>query len=130
MEVYELTGTSLSKWHDMSAQDVLPFKSLKLALIPDDRARLHGLIEIRFDQMLDEGFLDEARGLYQDENLHAGLPSMRSVGYRQAWEHFAGDYDQAIMREKAIIATRQLAKRQLTWLRSEPDFVQYIGRKL
>jgi len=121
MEVYELTGISLSEWHEKSAQDVLPFTSLKLALIPDDRARLHGLIEQRFDQMLNEGFLEEARELYQNENLHVDLPSMRSVGYRQAWEHFSGGYDQAMMREKAIIATRQLAKRQLTWLRSEPD---------
>ena len=120
MEVYELTGIPISDWHAKPVQNELPYQVLKLALIPDDRARLHMLIERRFDQMLSEGFLDEARGLYQSEALQEGLPSMRSVGYRQAWKYFIGEYDENIMREKAIIATRQLAKRQLTWLRREP----------
>jgi tRNA dimethylallyltransferase len=119
MEVYELTGIPISDWHVEPEQNKLPFKALKLALIPEDRARLHKLIEQRFDQMLEQGFMQEAQKLCQRETLHANLPSMRSVGYRQAWKHYSGEYDVTMMREKAIIATRQLAKRQLTWLRSE-----------
>lgn len=121
MEVYEITGKPISDLHAVADQDELPFKVLKLALIPDDRARLHARIEQRFDLMLERGFLEEARELFQREVLHKELPSMRSVGYRQAWKFFAGEYDEAMLRDKAIIATRQLAKRQLTWLRSEPD---------
>ncbi len=124
MEVYELTGIPISDWHAESEQNELPFKALKLALFPDDRARLHKLIELRFDQMLKQGFLEEAQELYQRETLHANLPSMRSVGYRQAWKYFEGEYNAAMMREKAIIATRQLAKRQLTWLRSESSLCE------
>lgn len=129
MEVYELTGINISDWHAESEQNELPFKALKLALIPDDRARLHKLIEQRFDQMLEQGFLEEAQMLYQRETLYEELPSMRSVGYRQAWKHFAGEYDAAMMREKAIIATRQLAKRQLTWLRSESSLREISAEK-
>ncbi len=121
MEVYEITGKPISDLHAESTQNELPFKVLKLALIPDDRTSLHARIEQRFDVMLEQGFLEEVWELFQRENLHAELPSMRSVGYRQAWKFFAGEYDKAMMRERAIIATRQLAKRQLTWLRSEPS---------
>jgi tRNA dimethylallyltransferase len=121
MEVYKLTGTPISNWHAKTEQYKLPFKPLRLALIPGDRARLHKLIKQRFEQMLEQGFLEEVQELYQRESIHADLPSMRSVGYRQAWKYFTGEYDETMMREKAIIATRQLAKRQLTWLRSEPS---------
>lgn len=129
MEVYELTGISISDWHAKSGQNELPFNALKLALIPEDRARLHKLIELRFDQMLQQGFLEEAQALCQRETLHVDLPSMRSVGYRQAWKYFAGEYDAAMMRERAIIATRQLAKRQLTWLRSESSLCEISAEK-
>jgi len=129
LEVYELTGIPISEWHEDSKSNQLPFDVLKFALIPEDRVRLHGLIEKRFDQMLQQGFLDEARGLYQREVLHLNLPSMRSVGYRQAWKHFDGEYDATTMREKAIIATRQLAKRQLTWLRSESSLCAISAEK-
>ena len=129
LEVYELTGRPISEWHDDSENNQLPFDVLKLALIPEDRAQLHGLIEKRFDQMLEQGFLDEARTLYQRESLHLDLPSMRSVGYRQACKHFDGEYDVTTMREKAIIATRQLAKRQLTWLRSESSLCAISAEK-
>jgi tRNA dimethylallyltransferase len=98
---------------------VLPFTILKLALIPEERAELHRRIEQRFDHMLALGFLDEVRDLHSRKILHADLPSMRSVGYRQAWKYLEGEYDADLMREKAIIATRQFAKRQLTWLRGE-----------
>jgi tRNA dimethylallyltransferase len=144
MEVYELTGISMSDWHAKSqhnkakqnesqknknGQNEIPFNALKLALIPEDRARLHKRIELRFDQMLQQGFLEEAQALFQRETLHVDLPSMRSVGYRQAWKYFAGEYDAAMMRERAIIATRQLAKRQHTWLRSESSLFEISAEK-
>ena len=129
MEVYELTGTPISNWHAEAEQYELPFKPLRLALIPDDRAHLHKLIKQRFEQMLEQGFLEEVQELYQRESIHAGLSSMRSVGYRQAWKYFAGEYDETMMREKTIIATRQLAKRQLTWLRSEPSLSTILVEK-
>lgn len=125
LEVYELTGIPISDWHTESEKSQLPFEVLKLALIPDDRANLHKLIEQRFDQMLQQGFLQEAKELFQRETLHEDLPSMRSVGYRQAWKHVQGEYNTEMMREKAIIATRQLAKRQLTWLRSESNLCAF-----
>ena len=129
MEVYELTGTTLSDWHAKSQKNQDSFDALKLALIPEDRAQLHKRIELRFDQMLQQGFLEEVRALFQRETLHVDLPSMRSVGYRQAWKFFAGEYDETMMREKAIIATRQLAKRQHTWLRSESSLCELSAEK-
>jgi len=129
MEVYELTGRPISDWHAESERNELPFKPLKFALIPEDRARLHKLIEKRFYLMLEQGFLEEAQQLFLCETLHEDLPSMRSVGYRQAWKYFAGEYDVTMMREKAIIATRQLAKRQHTWLRSEASLSTISAEK-
>jgi tRNA dimethylallyltransferase len=92
-----------------------------LSLEPDDRAWLHERIARRFDAMLAAGFLDEVRALRARGDLHAQLPSMRSVGYRQAWEALAGQWPLASVRERGIAATRQLAKRQLTWLRAMPE---------
>ena len=129
MEVYELTGTPLSEWHAEAETIQFPYEVLKLALIPNDRAILHQQIERRFDQMLQAGFMGEMQQLYEHTSLHADLPSMRSVGYRQAWKYLAGEYDAETMREKAIIATRQFAKRQLTWLRSEADLVTISAEK-
>jgi tRNA dimethylallyltransferase len=92
-----------------------------LSLEPSDRAVLHARIEQRFDAMLDAGLLDEVRALRARwPTLHPALPSMRCVGYRQAWEHLDGHTDAAELRARGIAATRQLAKRQLTWLRSTP----------
>ena len=88
---------------------------------PGDRRVLHQRIEQRFDTMLQQGFLDEVRTLRARGDLNITLPSMRCVGYRQAWEYLDGGYDYAEFRERGIIATRQLAKRQLTWLRSMSD---------
>jgi tRNA dimethylallyltransferase len=88
------------------------------ALVPPDRALLHQRIAERFDRMLADGLLDELRALRQRYKLHAALPSMRCVGYRQAWACLEGEYGEAQLREKGIAATRQLAKRQLTWLKS------------
>ncbi|GAA4340043.1 tRNA (adenosine(37)-N6)-dimethylallyltransferase MiaA [Pigmentiphaga soli] len=91
-----------------------------ISLEPSDRAALHARIGRRFDAMLDAGLLEEVRRLYERGDLHPGLPSIRCVGYRQAWAHLAGETSHAAMREQAIAATRQLAKRQLTWLRALP----------
>ncbi|HEY6943108.1 tRNA (adenosine(37)-N6)-dimethylallyltransferase MiaA [Dokdonella sp.] len=120
LEVIELSGRPLSAQQDGYPLR-LPWRVLKLALVPGDRARLHARIEQRFDAMLREGFLDEAGRLRASATWDADLPAMRAVGYRQAWPYLAGDIDEATFRDHAIAATRQLAKRQITWLRSELD---------
>ncbi len=117
LEVCLLTGEPMSALLARQTTEPLPFRLLKLALLPEDRSGLHKRIALRFDQMLADGLLDEVRDLRARYPLHLGLPSMRCVGYRQAWEHLEGEYDLATLREKGIAATRQLAKRQLTWLR-------------
>ncbi|MEO7916984.1 MAG: tRNA dimethylallyltransferase, partial [Dokdonella sp.] len=120
LEVIAMTGKPLS---DQQGQrrPRLPWRFLKLALMVDDRNRLHERIAQRFDTMLADGFLDEVRVLRQRRDLDADLPAIRAVGYRQAWEYLDGDSDAAQFRERAIAATRQLAKRQITWIRSELD---------
>jgi tRNA dimethylallyltransferase len=116
LEVWRLTGKPLSALHGIARPD-LPFALKAVALMPE-RARLHQRIEKRFDDMLRLGLIDEVVGLRSKYRLSAALPSMRAVGYRQVWEHLEGRYDKGTLREKGIVATRQLAKRQLTWLRS------------
>ncbi|WP_447917914.1 tRNA (adenosine(37)-N6)-dimethylallyltransferase MiaA [Achromobacter aegrifaciens] len=96
---------------------------LTISLEPSDRAALHARIEQRFDAMLDRGLLDEVRTLRARGDLHTGLPSVRCVGYRQMWAHLDGEVDLATAREQGIAATRQLAKRQITWLRAQPERV-------
>ena len=118
LEVIELTGRPLSA-QQRGACWTLPWRVLKLALIPRDRERLRQRIALRFDAMLAAGFLDEVRGLRARGDLHAGLPALRAVGYRQAWTHLEGATDFESFRLQAIHASRQLAKRQLTWLRAE-----------
>ncbi|HEY0179638.1 MAG TPA: tRNA (adenosine(37)-N6)-dimethylallyltransferase MiaA [Dokdonella sp.] len=120
LEVITLTGRPLSEQLG-ALRERLPWRVLKLALVPADRALLHARIAGRFDAMLAAGFLDEARRLHADETLHADLPAMRAVGYRQALACLDGATDAATFRQQAIFATRQLAKRQTTWLRSELD---------
>ncbi len=122
LEVLQLTGKPMSALLDR-AQAELPYRVLQLALIPSDRAVLHRRIAARFDAMLAEGLLDEVKLLRQIYPLTADLPSMRAVGYRQAWSYLDGEIDLATLRERGVAATRQLAKRQLTWLRSWPDVV-------
>ncbi len=117
LEVYEITGESISSLHQ-SGKTGCPFSLLEIAIIPPDRSSLHQRIEQRFDKMLDRGFLEEVERLVGRGDLCAALPSIKAVGYRQAWAHIHGEIDHVTMREKAIIATRQLAKRQYTWLRS------------
>ncbi|HEY9144442.1 MAG TPA: tRNA (adenosine(37)-N6)-dimethylallyltransferase MiaA [Arenimonas sp.] len=118
LEVWRLSGRPISDWQQAGERRRFPFRVLRLVLAPADRAVLHARIEKRFDQMLEQGFLDEVRRLRADPRLHPDLPSMRAVGYRQAWEHLEGRTDAPTFREQAIAATRQLAKRQLTWLRA------------
>lgn len=121
LEVIELTGRPLSEQQRGGSGERFPWRVLKLALLPADRAPLHARIAERFDAMLRDGFLDEMRGLRARGDLHPDLPSMRAVGYRQAWEHLDGATDAAQFRDRGVFATRQLAKRQITWLRGELD---------
>jgi tRNA dimethylallyltransferase len=125
LEVIEISGRPLSELQSGADANALPYRVLKLAIAPAQRAELHRRIELRFDMMIEEGFEAEIRSLYADPGLNSGLPSMRAVGYRQAWQWLDGQLDFPEMRERAIIATRQLAKRQLTWLRGESDLLWY-----
>lgn len=121
LEVWELTAKPLSQWHAEQVEAApLPFDLHWLAIAPPDRAVLHERIARRFDQMLADGLIDEVAALKARPDLHAGLPAMRAVGYRQVWEHLDGEYDRDELRLRGIYATRQLAKRQLTWLRGFP----------
>jgi tRNA dimethylallyltransferase len=121
LEVYELTGVPLS---DLQQQQQvvqpLPYRIIKLAVAPAERSILHQRIAQRFEQMLREGLVEEVESLRQRGDLHLDLPALRAVGYRQVWEFLDGDIGYTEMVERGIIATRQLAKRQFTWLRSEP----------
>jgi tRNA dimethylallyltransferase len=123
LEVYEVSGRTLSAWHADEKREVPAYRYLKAALIPQDRAVLHGRIEQRLTQMIAGGFVDEVRRLRQRPGLTAAHSSMRSVGYRQVWQHLDGDFDLETATFKALVATRQLAKRQLTWLRSESELL-------
>jgi tRNA dimethylallyltransferase len=121
LEVYEITGKPLSHLIKTSQHNALPYQSLKIIIAPENRQQLHQTIEQRFHIMLKQGFMDEVNALYQRPDLHENLSSMRAVGYRQAWAYLNGDESLQSMTEKAIIATRQLAKRQFTWLRKEKE---------
>lgn len=127
LEVYRISGKPISQWQREAASLApRPFRTLKLVLAPADRGLLHERIEQRFDAMLAAGFLDEVRALRSIPELATQpqplqLPALRAVGYRQAWEHLDGICDADTFRQRAIFATRQLAKRQLTWLRGELD---------
>nr|WP_312454000.1 tRNA (adenosine(37)-N6)-dimethylallyltransferase MiaA [Stenotrophomonas pavanii] len=126
LEVFRLAGVPITEWQRRPGVAPLPVRTLKLILAPSDRAVLHQRIEARFDAMLAQGFLDEVRALRAMPEMAAmeaplDLPAVRAVGYRQAWEYLDGEGDAARFRDKAIFATRQLAKRQLTWLRGELD---------
>lgn len=120
LEIIELSGKPLSLLQTAGQKPVAHPEIPLLSLEPGERSWLHQRIAQRFDQMLAAGFLDEVRALYQRPGLHAGLPAMRAVGYRQAWQVLAGERPASSLREAGIIATRQLAKRQLTWLRALP----------
>ncbi len=121
LEVYEVSGKTLSDFWREQAAERLAYRCVKLALMPPDRVELRAIIARRFDAMVDAGLIEEVEKLYQRHDLNADLPAIRAVGYRQVWAMLAGEYGFETMREKAIIATAQLAKRQMTWLRKEPD---------
>jgi tRNA dimethylallyltransferase len=120
LEVYQLTGQPISRLQRQAqGERPFPYRILKLVLAPADRGELHARIEQRFRTMLDEGFEGEVRHLWSRGDLSLELPSMRAVGYRQMLKYLIGEYTYAHMLERVVVATRQLAKRQLTWLRVE-----------
>lgn len=122
LEVWHVSGRPLSSFHQAKdrAPSAVAASTALFSLEPDDRAWLHARIAQRFDAMLGAGFLDEVKALHARGDLHPDLPSMRCVGYRQAWESLYGHFPMESLRERGIAATRQLAKRQITWLRSMP----------
>lgn len=131
LEVYRVSGMSMtshrqrqlaeSRDPDTGARGHLPYTVASFAIAPTHRHILHERIALRFSQMLEQGFVDEVRELRSRDDLHAGLPSIRAVGYRQVWDYLDGKLDENEMQERGIIATRQLAKRQFTWLRGWSD---------
>lgn len=121
LEVYRLSGRPLSALTARGREGGLGFPLVKLIVAPAERRHLHDAIARRFQRMLEDELVAEVRGLYQRGDLHAGLPAMRLVGYRQVWQYLAGEMEYKDMINKAITATRQLAKRQLTWLRAERE---------
>lgn len=116
IEVYRITGKSMTELTEIKS-DPIPFNIKQFAIAPSEKSVLHKRIEQRFDLMLSSGFEQEVRGLYERGDLHIDLPSMRCVGYRQMWEYIEGKLDYQEMRFRGVVATRQLAKRQMTWLR-------------
>ena len=125
LEIYDSTGKTLTEFWSEQAQNKagssFPYRRIKIALMPENRIELRKQITTRFDSMLQQGFIEEVEGLFKRGNLHADMPSIRVVGYRQVWSYLAGEYGYNEMRDKAIIATAQLAKRQMTWLRKEAE---------
>jgi tRNA dimethylallyltransferase len=131
LEVFLVSGASMTEHRQRqiaqstdagaSGSGQLPYTVANLAIAPTDRRVLHDRIAVRFGQMLEQGFVDEVKALHDRGDLHAGLPSIRAVGYRQVWDHLDGKLTAVEMQERGIIATRQLAKRQFTWLRSWAD---------
>lgn len=121
LEVFELTAQPMSTFFHQKTSYLAHQHVLKCILAPAHREILRSQIAQRFQAMLAAGLIDEVRLLFQRPDLNLHTPAIRSVGYRQVWHYLAGDWDYAQMVERAIIATRQLAKRQLTWLRAEPD---------
>jgi tRNA dimethylallyltransferase len=121
LEVWTATGQTLSSFHESAKTHAPNWHIPVISLEPTDRAWLHQRIALRFDQMMAAGFMDEVRALRARNDLHLDLPSMRCVGYRQAWEGLDAGWPEAEIRERGIFATRQLAKRQITWLRSMPQ---------
>jgi tRNA dimethylallyltransferase len=121
LEVHAVSGKTLSSFFQMENARALPYKAIKLIVSPEDRAVLHERIRERFARMMEIGLVDEVTQLYQRADLDADTPSMRIVGYRQVYQYLQGQLDLQDLPEKTIVATRQLAKRQLTWLRSEQE---------
>jgi tRNA dimethylallyltransferase len=125
LEIFRVSGQPMSALLALQEDYQLPYRLIPLALLPSDRKQLHERIAIRFRAMLAQGLLDELDALRKVYQLHSEMPSMRCVGYRQAWQYLVGDIDTASMLDQGIAATRQLAKRQLTWLRGMPDNIEF-----
>lgn len=118
LEVFRMSGTPMSVWQTGGSGGLLDsYRWIQVAVAPQERSVLHERISRRFDKMIELGFIEEVASLRQRGDLHENMPSMRAVGYRQVWQYLDGEYELAEMRERGIAATRQLAKRQLTWLR-------------
>lgn len=124
LEVILLTGKPLSTLFSEQKNIDIPYQFITISLETEDRSRLHTRIAERFMLMMEKGFLEEVKLLYQRDDLHANLPSIRCVGYRQLWAHLAGEIKLDTAIEQGIAATRQLAKRQITWLRSQPNRIK------
>jgi tRNA dimethylallyltransferase len=126
LEVFEITGQSMSVWHAAQTAQPFPYSSCQLAIVPPDRVALHRQIAERFSLMLDAGLVAEVAALRQRYPAGEHLPALKAVGYRQVWQHLDGRLTYKQMQDQGIIATRQLAKRQFTWLRSWPDLRQIV----
>lgn len=127
LEVFEISGKPISSFFVQAKQDLIPYHKIKLIIAPEDRKILHAKIADRFRLMLRQGLVEEVRGLYQRGDLNERMPAIRAVGYRQVWSYLQGVYDFATMTEKGIVATRQLAKRQFTWLRREEHAMKFVS---
>ncbi|WP_027966446.1 tRNA (adenosine(37)-N6)-dimethylallyltransferase MiaA [Halomonas halocynthiae] len=121
LEVFRHSGRTLTELWQQQQTEPFPWRVLPIGLAPADRGLLHERIAQRFDSMLEAGLLEEVAALKRRDDLHPYLPAMKSVGYRQAWQYLDGKIDKQRFRQDALTATRQLAKRQLTWMRSWPD---------
>lgn len=125
LEIYEISGKTMTEWLSLPKVASHQYAFLNIGLVPDSsRELLHQRIRDRFDQMLIDGLINEVQALYQRGDLHDSMPAIRAVGYRQVWQYLDGKLSYEAMREASIAATRQLAKRQLTWLRKWPDLIQ------
>ena len=125
LEVYEISGKPLSSFFNAAQGEDFPYQKIKLIVAPPDRKILHTIIAQRFRRMLEQGFINEVEALYQRGDLTEKTPAIRAVGYRHVWAYLNGEDDLESMTEKGIIATRQLAKRQFTWLRRETDAIGF-----
>lgn len=123
LEIYEISGRNMTDHFKDETSRPLPFEVIKIILNPEDRIMLYERIKTRFLKMLDEGFVEEVRTFYGNDRFCGTLSAMRMVGYRQIWDYLDGKMDYGQMVEKGIIATRQLAKRQMTWLRKEENAI-------
>jgi tRNA dimethylallyltransferase len=127
LEVYRLAGVSISELCERSRSAPPPFNIQRFVIAPNDREALQQRIRARFLAMLEQGLVDEVKALYERGDLHEGLPSIRAVGYRQVWAYLSGEWDYEEMIERGVIATRQFAKRQYTWLRREENAIRLLS---
>lgn len=125
LEIHYLTGRTMSELLAQSPPEALRFELTQIALVPSDRAQLHSRIETRFEEMLELGLIGEVLALREEYDLTPDMPSMRCVGYRHVWQYLDGEFALPALREKGVAATRQLAKRQLTWLRSMDNLIEF-----